>query len=261
MTFTISKTKLAIAITAVVMLIPATALATHVFDDVPDDKFFAAPVEWAFDNGITTGTSATTFHPERSVTRGESVTFLKRYNDNIVEPADEALQDGIDANATDIATNASDIAALTANECSGTVTGFRVYDHSAVIDNEDWFVDVQLPCVAPTPLTSLDVNFHVNALASDDDATCTGTAAEPTAPAGKVCLYVSGSGGVDDLTGFDSLMDGTTFDSRGFSIRGRANTAPGGDTYARITWAYTPPAAMAGPAAASADSGSESDGK
>lgn len=97
MTFTISKTKLAIATMAVIMLIPATAMATHVFDDVPDSRFYAEPVEWAFDNEITTGKTATTFAPDDNVTRGESVTFLKRYNDNIVEPAIAVLQDDIDS--------------------------------------------------------------------------------------------------------------------------------------------------------------------
>ncbi|MEZ5245868.1 MAG: S-layer homology domain-containing protein [Acidimicrobiales bacterium] len=86
MTFTISKTKFAVAIVAAAMLVPSTAMAFHVFDDVPDDKFYADPVEWAFDNGITTGKTSTTFAPDDNVTRGESVTFLKRYNDNIVAP-------------------------------------------------------------------------------------------------------------------------------------------------------------------------------
>jgi len=80
-TFTISKSKLAIAIVAVALFIPSTAMAFHVFDDVPDGKFYADPVEWAFDNGITTGKTATTFAPDDNVTRGEAVTFLKRYHD------------------------------------------------------------------------------------------------------------------------------------------------------------------------------------
>ncbi len=36
-------------------------------------------VGWMFSNGITTGTSSTTFSPDRAVTRGELVTFLYRY--------------------------------------------------------------------------------------------------------------------------------------------------------------------------------------
>ena len=87
MTITISKLKLALAVLAVVLVAPATALATHVFDDVDDGAFYAEPVEWAADNGITTGKSPTQFAPLDSVTRGESVTFLKRYDDNIVQPA------------------------------------------------------------------------------------------------------------------------------------------------------------------------------
>ena len=103
MTFTISKSKLAVAIVAAAMLIPSGAMAFHVFDDVPDDKFYADPVEWAFDNGITTGKAPSTFAPDDNVTRGETVTFLKRYEDNIVAPADLALQADINDNADDIA--------------------------------------------------------------------------------------------------------------------------------------------------------------
>jgi hypothetical protein len=102
-TITISKPKLALAVVAVAMLIPGSAMAFHVFDDVPDEKFYAEPVEWAFDNEITTGKTATTFAPEDNVTRGESVTFLKRYNDNVVDPAIEDVQADVDANTDDIA--------------------------------------------------------------------------------------------------------------------------------------------------------------
>ena len=81
MTITITKWRLAFAIVTVALLAPATALATHIFDDVEDGKFYADPVEWAFTNGITTGKSPTIFAPDDGVTRGESVTFLKRYDD------------------------------------------------------------------------------------------------------------------------------------------------------------------------------------
>jgi S-layer family protein len=91
MTIIITKTKLALAILAVALLAPAAALATNVFADVPDGAFYAAPVEWAFNNNITTGKTATSFAPLDNVTRGESVTFLKRYDDNIVQPALSAL--------------------------------------------------------------------------------------------------------------------------------------------------------------------------
>ena len=85
MTINITRWKFALGILAITLIAPATAWATHVFSDVDDTRFYAGPVEWAFDNGITTGKSPTIFDPEGNVTRGESVTFLKRYNDNVVE--------------------------------------------------------------------------------------------------------------------------------------------------------------------------------
>jgi len=50
------------------------------FADVPDDEFFTDAVDWALYRGLTTGTSATTFSPDRALTRGEAVTFLYRLN-------------------------------------------------------------------------------------------------------------------------------------------------------------------------------------
>lgn len=46
------------------------------FTDVADDAYYAAPVKWAFKNGITGGTSETTFSPNDSCTRAQVVQFL-----------------------------------------------------------------------------------------------------------------------------------------------------------------------------------------
>lgn len=51
--------------------------ATH-FQDVRSGAFYEKAVLWAVEKGITKGTSATTFSPEKKVTRGETVTFLWR---------------------------------------------------------------------------------------------------------------------------------------------------------------------------------------
>ena len=48
------------------------------FDDVPADAPYAEAVAWAVENGITTGTSATTFSPNMVCDRGQIVTFLHR---------------------------------------------------------------------------------------------------------------------------------------------------------------------------------------
>ena len=48
------------------------------FVDVPEDSFYYNAVKWAVRWGITTGTSETTFSPDKVVTRAEAVTFLWR---------------------------------------------------------------------------------------------------------------------------------------------------------------------------------------
>lgn len=48
------------------------------FDDVAADTYYADAVQWAVENGITVGTSATTFSPNAPCTRAQVVTFLWR---------------------------------------------------------------------------------------------------------------------------------------------------------------------------------------
>lgn len=48
------------------------------FKDVPGNAYYEDPVQWALDNGITTGTSKTTFSPDEACTRAQAVTLLWR---------------------------------------------------------------------------------------------------------------------------------------------------------------------------------------
>ena len=48
------------------------------FEDVPADAYFYAPVYWAVENNITTGTDDTHFAPDLACTRAQMVTFLWR---------------------------------------------------------------------------------------------------------------------------------------------------------------------------------------
>lgn len=48
------------------------------FNDVADDAYYAAPVKWAVENGITTGTSSTAFSPDMTCTRAQILTFIWR---------------------------------------------------------------------------------------------------------------------------------------------------------------------------------------
>ena len=55
------------------------AAAKSNFTDVSANAEYADAVAWAVANGITSGTSKTTFSPNDTCTRGQIVSFLYRY--------------------------------------------------------------------------------------------------------------------------------------------------------------------------------------
>ena len=57
---------------------PAPASMDLPFTDVPGGSFYAAPVAWAVEKGITNGLSATAFGPNTACNRAQVVTFLYR---------------------------------------------------------------------------------------------------------------------------------------------------------------------------------------
>ena len=57
---------------------PASESGEMPFTDVPDGVYYYDAVLWAVEQGITTGTSATTFSPDATCTRAQIVTFLWR---------------------------------------------------------------------------------------------------------------------------------------------------------------------------------------
>jgi hypothetical protein len=96
---------------------------------------------------------------------------------------------------------------------------------------------IQLPGIAPTKMVNADVNFAPAAGVSDGDAACTGTLTAPTAPPGKVCLYVNFTEtGTTALNGIVS----PEFGDRMFSI---VWNDTGADAQAGVaaSWAYTAP--------------------
>jgi len=119
-----------------------------------------------------------------------------------------------------------------------TVTGFEAHYMIGTVDNRVEEIVVELPGTAPANL--IDVNFAADAIVSDADATCTGTAAAPTAPAGKVCLYVVASEGMDRVNGLaaSQLVDRTFVVSMATDI---GTLAPDRNAYLLFTWAYTAP--------------------
>jgi len=65
-----------LALTMLISLAPAVFAADKSFTDVTEADWFYAPVQWAVENGITSGLSDTAFGPNVICTRGQVVTFL-----------------------------------------------------------------------------------------------------------------------------------------------------------------------------------------
>ena len=57
---------------------PDADVSLAAFDDVSDNADYTEAVAWAVEAGVTSGTSATTFSPNDTCTRGQIVTFLNR---------------------------------------------------------------------------------------------------------------------------------------------------------------------------------------
>ena len=57
---------------------PEPTSTENPFTDVPETVYYYKAILWAVEQGITTGTTATTFSPEDTCTRGQVATFLWR---------------------------------------------------------------------------------------------------------------------------------------------------------------------------------------
>jgi hypothetical protein len=130
-----------------------------------------------------------------------------------------------------------------------TIRGAVGGDYDAAANLTDWGAVVSLPAVARNALDDDDVYVVVTTWTSGDagqtqptttdtNVGCTGTLAAPTAPAGKVCIYVSGGDNATDLNGY-SVMPGTGASRYGFKLSW-TNAVPG-DTFIDAVWAYRAP--------------------
>ncbi len=68
------------AVTYLWKLSDSVAVSPASFTDVPVGAEYASAVAWAVKNGITSGTTSTTFSPNQPCTRGQIVTFLHRFS-------------------------------------------------------------------------------------------------------------------------------------------------------------------------------------
>jgi hypothetical protein len=101
------------------------------------------------------------------------------------------------------------------------------------VNGADWGIDQSLHPIASSALHDTDVT--VAGGADDAENVCAGTARQPTAPPGTVCIYPLQSDNTVNLTGY-SIAPGTGGSRFGFKLLWDASG--NGDTFVDATWAY-----------------------
>jgi hypothetical protein len=122
------------------------------------------------------------------------------------------------------------------------VTGSGHYRLDAGASGEELAVTVQLQARAAVALTTGTVNFSDLDLTADPldrDASCSGTETAPSAPAGRVCLYVSSSPAPFNVQPGSASGDISPDGRTGFTVHWQA--AASGVTELAFTWAYLAP--------------------
>jgi hypothetical protein len=129
----------------------------------------------------------------------------------------------------------------TANATTPTITGMVGGDFDTQLppgstNGADWGVDASFPRPASNRIHDTDVEV-VGPRSGDstDFEGCTGTKAHPTAPRGKVCVYLIGSGSAANIRGVTPIpgAGGSRF---GFKLIWDATG--NGDTFVDAVWAY-----------------------
>lgn len=72
---------------------PDAETDTCPFTDVKSDSYYYEAVLWAYEKGIVSGTSSTTFSPNEQVTRAQAVSFLYRYEGEPAVTSDSGFAD------------------------------------------------------------------------------------------------------------------------------------------------------------------------
>jgi hypothetical protein len=124
------------------------------------------------------------------------------------------------------------------------------FDDPGTTTGNDFGVDTTLPIPAPVALDDAHVFVDVTGwqdaggqtapTTADTNAGCTGTPAAPTAPAGVVCIYVSGGDHAFNLAG-NSVLFGAGASPYGFKLIWDSSSASEADTFVDATWAYKAP--------------------
>ena len=128
-----------------------------------------------------------------------------------------------------------------------TIVGMAHLDYAEAANSAtDFIISVPLGGVAPSDLTDANVNFAdngtFNAKTTDEDATCTGSFNAPSAPAGKVCLYLDAvESGTENNTLTGTQVNSEAARRRAFLVRWNDASDGNVDAFIIAAWAYTAP--------------------
>ncbi len=120
-----------------------------------------------------------------------------------------------------------------------TITGMIGADNDTQlppgsVNGADWGIDGSFKRPANNLIHDTDVKVKGGA-DNTDFSGCHGTAANPTAPKGKVCIYLIGSGNATNIRGV-TPVPGTGGSRFGFKLIWDATG--NGDTFVDAVWAY-----------------------
>jgi hypothetical protein len=217
-------------VAVLVVVIPAAAWAGHQFTDVPNSNTFHGDIDWMSDNGVTKGCNPPTnnqYCPDDFVTREQMAAFMHRLEtEGVFLPVDGKDSAAFEQFGGTIPSGTTLTGNWYAAPSNGNVTNSRGY------------FEMTFPTAASAPANIGSSNSNMAAGTTngfDNDPQCTGTADNPTAPAGTVCWYVGFQTGLNALQGFASSGD----QARGARLTVRGNGS--GNQYASGSWAYTAP--------------------
>ena len=112
------------------------------FTDVKNSAYYYHAVKWAYHNGITAGTTKTTFGPNEACTRGQIVTFLYKCKDSKVDIYDKDKVAAFD----DKAAHVLDQVGWDLRSAFNWSAGLTYFGHNSQMPSDespgiDWFAD------------------------------------------------------------------------------------------------------------------------
>jgi len=127
-----------------------------------------------------------------------------------------------------------------------TVRGSAYYQFTSTVPGVFQF-GVNLPARARNPLSQENVNFapDTHSATTDDDPSCTGNYTLPTAPPGKLCLYLWPMSPLSDnvvyLNAGGDAPGSPEFSRNSFWIVWQTQQSANAAVYVYARWAYTAP--------------------